>query len=381
MKYESLKKRVMGFFVCGIIIVVFLYLGIGDVVKQALWKGFTNMMYGLYLPRACALQESVGETISQTKEQTVRVQMLRMAKELLEDEDTYPEECCLEEEGVEEKEELPVEESFLEIPQPLNLFVPGDKVAEVSFETLGEYEELVKEYFTIDSTTTAGAGLLNINTFQAKDNTLQKDASAPQILIYHTHSREGYADSSPEDMYTGVVGVGEKLATILRETYGYNVLHHVEVFDKPDFTKAYSNALPVISSILEENPSIQVVIDLHRDDLPETFEYSKQIQGLSCARFMFFNGLSRTKGTGPLDYLKNENLEGNLAFSFALQTKAKEYYPDLARKIYLKGYRYNMHLKEKSLLLELGCQHNTYEEACNSCYPLAHILDLVLSGQ
>lgn len=68
----------------------------------------------------------------------------------------------------------------------------------------------------------------------------------------------------------------------------------------------------------------------------------------------------------------------NLAFSFQLQLMANEYYPGLARRIYLKGYRYNMHLCPKSLLVEVGAQTNTKEEAYNAMEPLADILDKVL---
>ena len=57
-----------------------------------------------------------------------------------------------------------------------------------------------------------------------------------------------------------------------------------------------------------------------------------------------------------------------------------EYYPGLTRKIYLKAYRYNMHLRPRNLLIELGAQNNTLEEARNACLPLAHLLDMVLSG-
>ena len=127
--------------------------------------------------------------------------------------------------------------------------------------------------------------------------------------------------------------------------------------------------------------SIQVVIDLHRDEMPEGTRLAMDLDGRPTARFMFFNGLSRTKKTGNIAYLYNENLDGNLAFSFQMQLKAMEYYPNLTRRIYLKGYRYNMHLKPRCLLVELGAQNNTVEEAMNACDPLAHILDLVLSGE
>ena len=135
-----------------------------------------------------------------------------------------------------------------------------------------------------------------------------------------------------------------------------------------------------VEQVLAENPSIQVVIDLHRDEMAEETRLVTDLDGRPTARFMFFNGLSRTKKTGNIAYLYNENQADNLAFSFQMQLKATEYYPGLVRKIYLKGYRYNMHLRPRTLLVELGAQNNTLEEAMNACDPLAHILDMVLSG-
>ena len=104
------------------------------------------------------------------------------------------------------------------------------------------------------------------------------------------------------------------------------------------------------------------------------------LDGRPTARFMFFNGLSRTRKTGNISYLYNEYQEENLAFSFQAQVAANEYYPGMARKIYLTAYRYNMHLKPKSMLIELGAQTNTVEEIMNACDPLAHIISIVLGG-
>lgn len=80
----------------------------------------------------------------------------------------------------------------------------------------------------------------------------------------------------------------------------------------------------------------------------------RHIDGKPMAQIMFFNGLCRTAARGPINSLPNEYLGDNLAFSFQLQLMANEYYPGLARRIYLKGYRYNMHLCPKSLLVEVG---------------------------
>lgn len=96
--------------------------------------------------------------------------------------------------------------------------------------------------------------------------------------------------------------------------------------------------------------------------------------------FMFFNGLSYDSTSGPISYLKNPNLAENLAFSLKAQMTANEYYPGLTRKIYLRKSRYNMHYRGKSMLIELGAQTNTVEEAMNAVEPLSHIIALTLGG-
>ena len=274
-------------------------------------------------------------------------------------------------------------EAALQMQQPMapSDFVPHVRQAQVDLGSLENYETLVKEFYTIDSNTMAGSDQLDVNKLTAKDMTISRDSQGPQILIYHTHSQEGFADSVPGDDTTNIQGVGEYLARILEDTYGYQVIHHTGEYDINGRDNAYTNALPGVEQVLAENPSIQVVIDLHRDEMPEGTRLVMDLDGKPTARFMFFNGLSRTKTTGNIAYLYNENLEDNLAFSFQMQLKAVEYYPGLTRKIYLKGYRYNMHLKPRYLLIELGAQNNTLEEAMNACEPLAHILDLVLSGE
>lgn len=260
-------------------------------------------------------------------------------------------------------------------------FVPGEQQQTLELERYRSYEELVKEFYTIDANTMAGNDQLNIEKLMQRDLEITESGEGPLILIYHTHSQEAYADSVPGDPATSVVGVGEYLARILQEEYGYRVMHCAEEFDVEDRNQAYSKALPALEQILKENPSIQVMIDLHRDEMPANVRLVTELDGKPTARFMFFNGLSRTRKTGDIAYLKNENIAGNLAFSFQMQLKCAEYYPGLTRKIYLKGYRYNLHLRERSLLVELGAQNNTVEEAMNACGPLAHALHLVLSGE
>ncbi len=255
-----------------------------------------------------------------------------------------------------------------------------EKAQDISIEEYREFEALAGKFYTVDSNTYISAEELKAEKLAAADLKIAKGGTAPQILIYHTHSHEGFADSVEGDTSTTVVGVGEQLAEILRQEYGWQVLHHTGVYDE-NRDYAYSYALPALEQVLAENPSIEVVIDLHRDSVADGTRLVTEIEGQQTARFMFFNGLSRVRELGEISYLPNENLQGNLAFSFQLQKACEEYYPGLTRKIYLKGYRYNMHLKTRTVLVELGAQNNTVQEAMNACGPLARVLDMVLSGE
>lgn len=254
-----------------------------------------------------------------------------------------------------------------------------EKAQNISLEDYQQFEEFVGKFYTVDASTYTTAEELNAKKLSSADMKIAKQGAGPQILIYHTHSHEGYADSVAGDASTTIVGVGEHLSQILQQEYGYQVLHHTGVYDE-DRDYAYSNALPALEQVLIENPSIEVVIDLHRDSVAADTRLVTEIEGQQTARFMFFNGLSRVREIGEISYLPNENLQSNLAFSFQMQKACEEYYPGLTRKVYLKGYRYNMHVKPRTLLVELGAQNNTLQEAMNACGPLARVLDMVLSG-
>ncbi len=290
---------------------------------------------------------------------------------LLEENGMYTENQAEQEAPEEDKESESQSQGFMPVQE---------RVYTYQWDELQDHESLIKAFYAVDSTTVASKELIDLDKLLDKDMSIRGSADKPQILIYHTHSQEAFADSVPGDESTGIVGAGEYLAQILREQYGYNVIHYTESFDKENRDYAYSNSLPVIEKLLEENPSIEVVIDLHRDAVREGKKLLLEMQGRPTAQFMFFNGMSRTK-KGEIAYLENPYLQDNLAFSFQMQAVCNEYYPGIARRIYLKAYRYNMHVCPKTLLIELGAQTNTREEIWNACEPLAHALHLVLSGQ
>lgn len=255
-----------------------------------------------------------------------------------------------------------------------------EPVTTPDYQAMKDFDYLVKHYYTIDSSTSITAEKLNAEKFLSFDATLQQDASKPQILVYHTHSQEAFADSVAGDTGTTIIGVGEELCRVLREEYGLNVLHDTGTYDLPNRDYAYSVSAPAIEKILAENPSIEVIIDLHRDGVSEGTRLVKEIGGRQTAQFMFFNGISYLNSTGAIAYLENPYIEQNLAFSFQMKLAADRYYPGFCRNIYLKGLRYNMHYRPKSLLIEVGAQTNTVEEVMNAVEPLAQILAEVLKN-
>ena len=252
-----------------------------------------------------------------------------------------------------------------------------------NLEELSDYEYLLSHFYTVEPTTAVTAQELDAEKLLAEDMTIDRTVDGPQILIYHTHSQEGFVDSVPGDPSTTIVGAGEYLAELLRNR-GYKVMHVTSVYDlidgELDRSEAYSRAEEEISQILAEHPSIQSVIDLHRDGVAEGTRLVTELNGKTMARFMFFNGLSRTKKNGPIEYLYNPYIEDNLALTLQLKLTCDQYYPGLARNIYLKSLRYNLHLSPKALLIEAGAQTNTLQEILNTMEPLADVLDTVFGG-
>lgn len=266
--------------------------------------------------------------------------------------------------------------------QMTGAFVPAQApVATYSEEQLVDPEFIRKNFYSEDATTQIQSDQLQYNTLMGFDAALKQDNSNVQILVYHTHSQEAYIDSTPGDPSTSIVGVGEHLCDILRTQYGFNVLHHTGEYDVESRDNAYANAMVGLDRVLAENPTIEVMIDLHRDQTNPDTKLVTTIQDRPTARFMFFNGLCYTRALGTLTNLPNPYVQDNLSFAFQMQLAAEEYYPGLTRRIYLKGYRYNLHYRPKSVLIELGSQTNTVEEAMNACDPMAHIIAMILNGE
>lgn len=246
--------------------------------------------------------------------------------------------------------------------------------------------DMVQKYlFTIDKAAYVTESDLDIEKLTNLDLKLNLQGSEPKILIFHTHSKEDFMDSEEGNPDDTIVGVGAHLADILAKDYGITVVHDKGMYDFVDGKlvrgESYENMEPAVAKILEKYPSIEVTIDLHRDGVPDNVHLVTDIDGKPTAKLMYFNGITRYNNSGvpqSMPELENPYLEENLALSLQLLLTTNEKYPGLARKNYIKPYRYSLHLKPRSMLVEAGANTNTVEEVMNAMYPLADVIVEVL---
>lgn len=248
-------------------------------------------------------------------------------------------------------------------------------------EKLMDYNYVLNNFYVVPSVTSLRPQVLDLDKISQVDLRIEKNSTVPQILVFHTHSQEKFADSEENGM--SIVNVGDRLVSLLQEQYGYNVIHLTDEFDMAggvlDRSEAYTYANTKLDEVLAQNPSIQVVIDLHRDGVDASKHLVTEIDGKQTARIMLFNGISYTKEQGEIDYLPNPYITENLAMTYKMFLLGKINYPDLFRCIYISGYRYCLHHVPRSMLIEAGAQTNTYEEVYNAMEPLARLIDMELT--
>lgn len=266
-----------------------------------------------------------------------------------------------------------------------NIIVPMPELVgpQYSIEQLSDFDFLVSNFYSISESTVVYNSDLDASKLMTKDLKMVQDNSKPQILIYHTHSQEYFTDTVEGDPSTTIVGVGTYLAEVLSKQFGYNVIHDTTSYDLVDGVldrnKAYDYADRAIPQILADNPSIEVILDIHRDGVNEGMHLVTEINGKQTAKIMFFNGISRLKDIGDISYLHNPNQQDNFAMSMQMKMLAMAYYPDFTRKNFIKPYQYNLDLMPKAMLIEVGAQTNSLQEAKNAMEPLAVLLNKVLN--
>ncbi len=207
----------------------------------------------------------------------------------------------------------------------------------------------------------------------ARPSAMDLSSDGPQVLIVHTHSSEAY---TPEPAYTytasdsfrtqntdcSVIRVGEELARSLTEA-GISVIHDTSVNDYPDYNISYWNSLKRIENWLTQYPSIQMVLDIHRDAVEDDQGNAKPLSasadGQSCAQLMLVVGTDQGGLTHP-------NWQENLANALKLQAVLQAAHPGLCRDLDLRTERFNQHAAPGSLLIEVGTTGNTMTQALAS---------------
>ena len=198
----------------------------------------------------------------------------------------------------------------------------------------------------------------------------QKAEAGPQVLIMHTHGTESYARDGTEpytetgvarttDTSYNIIRVGDEIARIFEEM-GLNVIHDRELYDYPSYNDAYDKARAGIEAHLAQYPTIQMVLDVHRDALVGTdgtvYKPVLQIDGVKTAQVMLLVGTDDAGASFP-------DWGEHLALAMQIQQQMNSLWPGLARPITLRTARFNQQLTKGSLLVEVGGHGNSLEEA------------------
>lgn len=252
----------------------------------------------------------------------------------------------------------------------------GD-ISAVTYETTGA----THIYKNIRVKNTTETKSLDIEKVLAEPLELSVDKSKPAVLIFHSHTSEGY-EMIERDWYAcdyvarsndenrNIVRVGTEIANYLTDL-GYNVIHDKTIHDD-SYNDSYPNSRKTVEKHLKEHPEIQIVLDIHRDaitlDSGTKIKPLNTINGKKAAQLMIITGAEEGKVEDFPDW------EYNLRFALQLQKKCETMFPGLMRPVLFSQRKYNMDMTRFSLLIEMGSEANTLEEACYSGRMLAAAL-------
>ena len=208
-------------------------------------------------------------------------------------------------------------------------------------------------------------------------NDIRLTKENPTMLIYHSHAGETYSDS-PEGNYhsqnkeKSVIEVGTLLTEQLSKK-GWGVAHSTKYHDYPDFTKSYASSLETVKSMLNNHKNINIAIDLHRDgrDLNTDADMQKENErmtttynGEKVAKFFFVVGM------------KNTNVDEVQELAEDITKFAQSKYPELVLPIVKRQYgKFNQYMAQNHMLIEIGSNGTSSDEAKASVKYVAEILD------
>jgi len=226
---------------------------------------------------------------------------------------------------------------------------------------------------------------VNLNNLLKQDCPVTLGSEGVQVLIMHTHGTEAYTPSAAHpytasgeyrttDSSANVLRVGEEICNILNQR-GISALHSTTLNDYPAYNGSYNRALKDINHYVEANPSIQLIIDVHRDAIASGSTYYKtaaEVDGKQTAQLMFVTG---TDAGG----LTHDHWQENLTFQAQLHHRLNSACPGIMRPMSIRASRFNQHVRIGSMLLEVGACGNTLEEALAAAEIFANTLADTLS--
>ncbi len=253
----------------------------------------------------------------------------------------------------------------------------GGGIQSITYKKVG----VTDEYENVRVKNTTESKSLDIKQILSEPLELSVDKSKPAVLIFHSHTSEGYEMIEREwyaqgytartnDENRNIVRVGTEIADYLEKS-GYTVIHDKTIHDK-SYSDSYSKSRKTVAKHLEEHPEIKIVLDIHRDSMSQNngdkIKPINTIEGKKAAQLMIITGAEEGKVKDFPDW------EYNLRFAVHLQNKCETMFPGLMRPLLFSQRKYNMDMTHFSLLIEMGSEANTLDEACYSGRMLASAL-------
>jgi len=225
----------------------------------------------------------------------------------------------------------------------------------------------------------------DLEALMAKPLSWDLSGQEPRVLILHTHATESYSKQGESyqesaayrtlDENYNMISVGARVVQLLQEA-GIGVIHDRQLHDYPSYNGSYNHARKSIQAILEENPTICLVLDLHRDasgDLNNQFRPVVSVDGEDAAQIMLVMG-TNTAGLSHPDW------EENLSLGLKLQAQLERLSPGITRPMSLRSQRFNQDLTKGSLLIEMGAAGNSHAEALRAAEQLAKAIIALAKG-
>ncbi len=221
---------------------------------------------------------------------------------------------------------------------------------------------------------------VDINQLISQSLSFSIDSDEPQILIVHTHTTESYTNSgktkytaSDSDRSTdsskNMIAVGNALAEVLNSR-GIKTIHDTTVHDYPAYNGSYERCKATVLKNLEKYPSIKMVLDVHRDGIVREdgtkVKVLCEVEGNKTAQCMFV--------VGSNSELTHDNWQENLKLAAKIQNKADQMYPGFMRPINLRSERFNQQLSKGSIIIEVGSNGNTLNEAVYSAKLMGNVI-------